>query len=196
MKLMLAAALGVLMFGWTADCYAATDDEKILKRLDAIEKRLSKIEKVIDAGKAAEQLEALKNMFKGGKAAKKGRKTEKSKSRKYLAVMKWSAGDGGKDIIGQQIVEIYYTIKNTTKRTISIVDGAVVFKDKLGDTMGRLKIERDVNLSPNEEKALGGNYTQSFGKGMERLIVINKKHVDVSVDMDKLMFSDGEVVKF
>ncbi len=34
----------------TTPVAAADDDNKILKRLDAIEKRLSKIEKAIDAG--------------------------------------------------------------------------------------------------------------------------------------------------
>ena len=198
MRTLIATLIALMLFA-TTPVAAGNDDNKILKRLDAIEKRLSKIEKAIDAGADAQQLEALKalkNMFKGSKSTKKGGKTEKSKLHNYLVVTKWSAGDGGEDFIGQQVVEVYYTMKNMTKKTISIIDGHVVFKDKLGETIGRLRIERDVDLSPNEEKPLGGRYTQSFGTGLERLIVINNKHVDVSVDMDKLLFSDGEVVKF
>jgi hypothetical protein len=223
----LIATLTALMLFAATPVAAGNDDNKILKKLDAIEKRLSKIEKAIDAGAAlrplfaenpdlskdlAKQLEALKKVFKGRNSAKKSKKIEKNKPHNYLVVMKWSAGDGGKDIIGQQIIDIYCTIKNVTKKTISIVNGYVVFKDKLGAKMGEIRLEKDVNLSPNEEKVLGGSYKKIkvvsgprtlvsttkrlYGEEMKRLIGINKKHVDVSVDMDKLMFSDGEVVKF
>ncbi len=196
MKYMKNLMLMMLAVFVTTDGYAATDDE-ILKKLTAIEGRLSKIEKVIEAGKAAEQLEALRNMFKGNVAARKKEKGAKEeKAGEYLLVTKWSAGDGGEDIIGQRVVEIYYTAKNIAKKTISIVDGSAVFKDKLGETIARLEIERDVELAPGQEKTLGGRYTQSYGSGMERLIVIDKQHVDVSVDLKKLMFSDGDVLKF
>ena len=164
----LAGGLGIVLLAWSlaaTDGYAASDDE-ILKRLSAIEERLSKIEKLIDVGKASDQLEALMEMFMGGKNAEKTNKTGYSKRERkemdrltrgrknikrrnpdhYLMVTKWSTGDGGKDSIGQQIVEIYFTKKNTAKKTISIVDGAVVFKDKLGETLGRLSIEKDINL--------------------------------------------------
>jgi len=189
------AMLVMLLFGRAADCYAAMDDE-ILKRLDAIDERLGKIEMVLEDYKAFKQLETLRNLFKGDEAAKKSLEVKKNKSDKYLVVIKWSTGDGGKDSIGQKIVEVYYTILNTSSKTISIVDGAVVFKDKLGEQIFRLSIERDINIAPGKEEALSGRYVNWSRSNIGRLLIIDKKHVDVSVDLDELMFKDGEVVRF
>ena len=52
------------------------------------------------------------------------------------------------------------------------------------------------HLSAYEEKSFGRSYIKSFKQGFKRLVNIHKKSVDVSVDIDKLMFSDGEVVIF
>ena len=196
MKLLLSIIFLMLTICVSTDGYAASDDE-VLNRLSAIEERLSKIEKKLESGKAAEQLEALRNMFNAGKdTKKKDSNIKKEKAGKYLVVTKWSAGDGGQDVLSQQVVEIYYTAKNVANETISIVDGVVVFKDKLGETIGRLTMKRDIELAPGHEKALGGRYTQSFGRGLERLFNINKKHVVVSVELKKLMFGNGDVIKF
>ena len=218
-RLCLAAALGMLMFGWAADCYAEGNHDKMLQRLDAIEKMLGNLEKTLNNlsleqlignlepsagqvqdtdGKSASKVEGTKNFLDESnlvnETSAKTTKTTKS-SKEFLIVTNWVAGSS-RDVIDNQVIDIYYTIKNMTTKTISMVDGGVVFRDKFGEIIGWSKIGKDINLSAYEEKSFGRSYIKSFKQGFERLVNIHKKSVDVSVDIDKLMFSDGEVVIF
>ena len=205
----------VMIFGGAIDGYAMRDEE-LAARLKTIETRLERLERLLDAGEAAERLEALRKKFnegkgdvgKGGVAKKRGfsadrilerikrKRAEKiDRSAKYLKVTQWSAGEAGKKSSGRLTVEIFFTLKNVSKTTISIVDGAVEFSDKLGEVIGRIAIKRDIDLAPGAEVTLGGKY-HSSGNGLERLVVIKRQHTDVGADIDKLLLSSGEVVRF
>jgi hypothetical protein len=86
-------------------------------------------------GKSASKVEGTKNFLDESnlvnETSAKTTKTTKS-SKEFLIVTNWVAGSS-RDVIDNQVIDIYYTIKNMTTKTISMVDGGVVFRDKFGE---------------------------------------------------------------
>ena len=210
------AVLLALLIGVAQIAYASADDE-MLKRLDAIEERLSKLEKSAEdkqTSKASGAFEALLELNKaltgGSEEAKKRRqqvKIEKAKSleersakaEKYLSLIEWNASKGIPGAVtGYEYVAIFYKMKNLNSKKMGIIDGQIVFEDKLGKLISKIKIEDDINLLAAEERVFGTKEpTMSFGtEDVERLLTIDKNLVNIRFDIKQILFADGSVVQF
>ena len=117
----------------------------------------------------------------------------------FITVVDWSANDGGSSLAALgKIIKIEVTIKNVSKKTISIIDGAYDVKDKLGEDIMRFKIDNDLNLEPGATYVQSGAYDagMQFGGDMKRLLTINPKLVSFDLDIEQILFENGEVLKF
>ena len=114
----------------------------------------------------------------------------------YFEVVSWSASE--KKSSFTTYLQIKIDFKNTSDSKISIVDGAIVMNDKLGEKIVRISMENDLNLGPNEVFSQVGAYDpmMQFSGDMKRLLTINKKLVDISFDIDKILFEDGTIREF
>jgi len=97
-----------------------------------------------------------------------------------------------------KVIKIEVTIKNVSRNTISIIDGAYDVKDKLGEDIMRFKIDNDLNLEPGATYVQSGAYDagMQFGGDMKRLLTINPKLVSFDLDIEQILFENGEVLKF
>ena len=171
---------------------------KILNKLDLIEKRLSSVEKRISPDNVFQRLaDAFPQT--GSKNKKKSNNAE-LKSDGFLKITDWyarPAESSNYDI--QKYIFVSYTLKNISKRDIVLVNGATVFQDKLGENIARLKLPSDLDIPAGSSLREEGRYsiTLSFSRNaLNRLITVKKNLVDVTVDLDKIMFSDGTKINF
>lgn len=195
------AVLLALLIGSMQIAQAA--DDEILKRLDAIEERLKKLEinaTEVKSAEAVNPLDAIKEFTKAlseeNEKNKNKKKLNEAENQKYLSILEWSASKGGENLLNIETVKLEYLLKNKSQRKISIVDGTLLFKDKLGKSLVKIRVERDVKLDPQESKVFSGTYDTGFGSDVDRLLVLDKKHVDVTLEIKSLLFEDGDVVKF
>ena len=117
----------------------------------------------------------------------------------FITVVDWSANDGGSSLAALgKVIKIEVTIKNVSRNTISIIDGAYDVKDKLGEDIMRFKIDNDLNLEPGATYVQSGAYDagMQFGGDMKRLLTINPKLVSFDLDIEQILFENGEVLKF
>ena len=214
MKHTLASLVIGLSCGMGATSVAQASDDEILKRLDAIEERLSNLEKSAEDKKPSDAFEALlelKQALTGGseeakkeraKNLEEKRKSEnlrRAKAKEYLSLIEWNASEGIRGAAtGFKYVAIFYKMKNLHSKKMGIIDGQIVFEDKLGKLITKIKIEDDVNLLAAEERGFGTKEpTLSFGtEDVERLLTIDKNLVNVRFDIKRIMFADGSVVQF
>jgi len=193
---MLVAALIVLIGMGSAGAAWAESDKKILKRLDAIETKLEELETTIGSNAALNPIESLKKSFQSIKDNQVSGQIEEKRltvnSAKFLAVIDWKATP-----VKQQnkSVAMQFTLVNLTGRAISIIDGNIKFEDKLGEEIALLSIDRDIDIKSNEQKVLGGEYSNLFSPNIRRLVTLDRKFIDVSLSIKKLLFSNGEVIE-
>jgi len=122
----------------------------------------------------------------------------REKASKYLSLREWDASKGIPSPDGIKYVAIFYKMKNLSDKKMSIVDGNIIFEDKLGKFITSIKIEDDINLKPKEERVFGTKQTSMFSlkEDPERLRKIDKKLVNIFFDIKQIMFADGSVVQF
>ena len=215
------ALLLALLIGTAQNAHAA--DDEILKRLDAIESRLNKIEKSLAEAKptaAADAFSALlelNNALTGASEEARARrqklkieqqKEEEEKQRtkslrrdkasKYLSLLEWDATKGIPSADGIEYVAIFYKMKNLSSKKMSLIHGDIIFEDKLGKLIAKLKIEDDINLNAGEERVFGTK-KPAFSLGEKqalRLRKLDESLVNIHFDLDVIYFEDGSVVEF
>lgn len=116
-----------------------------------------------------------------------------------LAILSWSAEEPDGMYMALTPVRITLEIQNVSTNDIAILDGSVNFSDRLGSDIGRLRLPRDINLTAGTSVTHTGVYDGDgmFGEsGLKRLIEINPDFVDIELDLDEVLFTDGTSVSY
>ena len=115
-----------------------------------------------------------------------------------LALTYWESASHEVEYSPVRFVKINYLIKNSHNKKVVMIDGALQFDDKLQTRIGRIGIKRDLEIKPGESVSESGVYNStSYGDGgLSRLLNIDPALVDVTLDIDQLLFADGTRLSF
>ena len=116
-----------------------------------------------------------------------------------IEVVGWTVQDHKADFLFGKHVRLTLEVQNVSETEISIVDGTANFTDRLGNEIGRIRLEQDLNLMPGETFSHSGIYDgeRGFGSsGLSRLLEVNSNFVNVELDIKQVLFSDGSIVSF
>ncbi len=117
-----------------------------------------------------------------------------------LAILSWSAEEPeGGFYPALKPVRVTLEIQNISNRDIAILDGHADFDDRLGDDIGRLRLPRDINLIAGTSVTHTGVYdgdSMFNDSGLKRLLEINPDFVDVELDLNEVLFSDGTSISY
>lgn len=173
---------------------ARADEVEILRRLDAIEKRLTAMESANPLGALFKQ--RLENMQKAGDAAADG-KTDLTLEPPPFSVKLLGLKSAGKDILGHQGVEIRVAVTNESARGTDIVNAQVVFEDRAGNTLLRVKWDKNRGIAAGKTVNMQGAYTATLrSDGIETLLEIDRSLLAITFDVYKIAFTGGEVTEF
>ena len=199
-KLFLLTFLSSVIFAQTND---SDRIDQIIDKLDSIEERIEKIESLFSLSGQQElieeYLESFKSVLSDDVSNDNEDEKEEVKIENFLEVVSWRAQKREKSSFDfDTYIDIHYSLRNITQKDIALVDGAITFDDKLDKRIVRLNLEEDLNLKSSNIKEFGGPYSvmSSFSGDISRITVIQKELVKITLDVDSLMFSDGEKIEF
>ena len=117
-----------------------------------------------------------------------------------LAILSWSAEEPEGGLYAALTpVQITLEIQNVSNKDISILDGFADFHDRLGNDIGTMRLPQDLNLAAEQTVTHAGIYDGDgwFGQsGLKRLFEINPDFVDVELDLNEVLFSDGTSIAY
>lgn len=178
---------------------AKADDAEILKRLDAIEKRLSTIE-------ASNPLQTLFAQGMANAAKRKQEPGEKASEKSDLtlepppfSVKILSIKPGGQDVLGQQIATIKVAVTNVGARDTDIINAAVDINDRAGNNLLHVKWIKNRGIGAGKTLTMESSYSGSGslnGEKISTLLEIDPSLLAASFDVYKIAFKGGEVTAF
>ena len=87
-----------------------------------------------------------------------------------------------------------YSLKNLTEKGIKLVDGSIIFKDRLGEKIMTIKLLQDVHYPVGEsQSATGGWSVNSFNPSEERLQRMNHDDVQPELRINKVVSEDNTI---
>jgi hypothetical protein len=87
-----------------------------------------------------------------------------------------------------------YSLKNRTEKSIKLVDGAIVFRDRLGDKIMGIKLLQDVHYPPGKLQSITGDWpVNTFEVSEQRLQTINHDDVLPELYINKVVFDDNTI---
>jgi len=92
---------------------------------------------------------------------------------------------------------INYTLTNTYKKDIKLIDGSIQFKDLLGERLYGIKITPDLKIASGESLKDGGSYRiNKFINEQMRMSVMAKEDIVATPVIRKIVFTDNSILEF
>lgn len=183
----------LLVVAWALPV-AAQSNEEILKRLDAIEKRLNKLESAPNLGALIDP--STQNARQQKLDDESGKADMDGPSQPMFEASLLEAKFDGKDILGKQLVRIVAAVTNKTDRDATLINAHIVFSDKLGNVLGRITWSKSRGIGAGKTQKMSGSYSGSLGEdGLERIVEMDRSLLEVRFEVFKIAYKDGEVVK-
>ena len=117
-----------------------------------------------------------------------------------LTILSWSAEEPEGGLYAALTpVQITLEIQNVSNKDIAILDGFADFHDRLGNDIGTMRLPQDLNLAAEQTVTHTGIYDGDgwFGQsGLKRLFEINPDFVDIELDLNEVLFSDGTSISY
>ncbi len=115
-------------------------------------------------------------------------------SPEVLAASEWSA----------RVVEVGFlegvalsvTLENISSHDIRMIEGRIFFEDVLGRSIANVKIDEDARLSVSESFTQSGRYQTLGGTDITRLATAERADIVVSVCVEALVTTAGQVMRF
>ena len=189
----LFAACGLLC----SAAMAQTSNDEVLKRLEAIEKRLDQIER---KGGAALDVSPLEQLI--GKRLSESQKDDSGKSDLAIqpppfTVELVSASPDGKNLIGQKLVKLQFKVRSEGERDAEIINASIYVKDKAGNRLANVKWEKSRGIGAGKTVSMSGSYaSRDSDDGLGRLLEIDRSLIDVEFVVYKIVYKGGEVVEY
>lgn len=77
------------------------------------------------------------------------------------------------------------------------INAHIAFKDKLGNTLVRRVWAKSRGIPAGKAQKMSGSYSSIFGSdGLERLVELDRSLLDISFEVYKIAFQDGEIVQY
>jgi hypothetical protein len=87
-----------------------------------------------------------------------------------------------------------YLLKNLTEKAIKLVDGSLIFRDRLGEKIMTIKLLQDVHYPFGEsQSATGGWSVNSFNPSEERFQTMSHDDVQPELRINKVVFEDNTI---
>jgi hypothetical protein len=87
-----------------------------------------------------------------------------------------------------------YSLKNRAGKGIKLVDGGVVFRDRLGEKIMSIKLLQDIRYpSRKSQSATGGSSTNAFDSSEQRIQTMNHDDVLPELEINKVVFEDNTI---
>jgi hypothetical protein len=128
-----------------------------------------------------------------------GSEAATSKATPPIELVGWTVQEQKSEFLFGTYVRLTIEFRNVSETEISIIDGSARFTDRLGNAIGTIGLDEDLNLKPREIFSQSGTYDGDGGfgsSGLGRLLQINSNFVNVELDIRQVLFSDGSIVSF
>jgi hypothetical protein len=87
-----------------------------------------------------------------------------------------------------------YSLKNLTEKGIKLVDGSLIFRDRLGEKIMTIKLLQDIHYPFGESRsATGGWSVNSFNPSEERFQTMSHDDVQPELRINKAVFEDNTI---
>jgi hypothetical protein len=171
----------------------AQSNDEILKRLEAIEKRLEKLEAAPTVGNLLDQ--AIQNAREPQKSGKADMASlpQPSFSAKLL---KATFGKQGR--LQEPPIDFSVAVTNNTGRDASLINARVVFTDKLGNDLGSARWADSKGIASGKTETMSDTiYRRMFDPANpKRLVDIDRSLLIVRFEVSKIAYADGEIVDY
>lgn len=172
-------------------------NDEIVKRLDAIEKRLDTLEAIPNLGallmqqmrKNATEKSSQSESAGTGKSDMVDEPPQPEFSARLLSIK-----PAGKDIIGRQGYRLTVEVMNKTGRDAELINAKVLFVDKLGNTLGSVTWERSKGIPAGKSAKMSGAYSDNGDGGLARIAEMDASLFQTKFDVYKIAYKGGEVV--
>lgn len=195
LKQMIAQSAGCVFLCSAA--LAQSSNDEILKRLDAIEKRLDQIE---SKGGPALDVSPLEQLI--GKKLAEPQQDSSGKSDLAIEPPPFvaeliSVSPDGKNLIGQKLVKLQFKVRSDGKRDAEIINASIFVKDKAGNRLANVKWEKSRGIKAGKTVSMTGTYeSRGNDDGLGRLLEIDRSLITVEFVVYKIVFKGGEVVEY
>ena len=174
----------------------AHDDSAKIKELESQISELQKRITILELSAGPEMKAATDMVSRLMQADKeyKDKKANLKSAAEYLGIKNWNIKQ--RDLkYGQKEFEVSVWLTNKTDKKISLVNGYVVFTDVAETTFRRVEFSGDLSLPPNQTLKYKAVEANIYEKDLEQFLDEDKKHLySAHLDLEKIAFSDGEVV--
>jgi hypothetical protein len=164
-----------------------TPSPSLEQRVNDLEKRLTDLES-IPAVALALKLKAQSNQ------STQASPTPTKQGNAPLELESWSYEfrQGQYDYQSRHIFT--YSLRNRTEKSIKLVDGTIVFKDRLGEKIMGIKLLEDVLYPSRESHPVTGNWAvNTFESSEQRLQTISHDDVQPELYINKVVFDDNSI---
>jgi hypothetical protein len=87
-----------------------------------------------------------------------------------------------------------YSLKNRTEKSIKLVDGGIVFRDRLGERIMSIKLLQDIRYPSGEsQSATGGWSVNTFDASEQRIQAMSHDDVLPELHINKVVFDDNSI---
>lgn len=87
-----------------------------------------------------------------------------------------------------------YSLKNRTEKSIKLVDGGIIFRDRLGEKIMSIKLLQDIRYPSGEsQSAIGGWPVNTFDSSEQRIQTISHDDVQPELRINKVLFEDNTI---
>ena len=160
-----------------------------IKALEDLERRVQKAEKSLSTIRSRQRKEMNQNK---GKALAGGR-LDSGKSPLVLDDWSFSHQTGE---FNQSYYNITLKLKNTSSKTIKLIEGSVQFYDLLDDHLYGIKVTPDMTIGAGNVRTESGQYRlNQFMNKHHRMKNMNKADIKAKLQVERIVFTDNTVLK-
>ncbi len=180
----------------------------ILKKLKSIEKRIETIEKKLEnplgfllnenfSSKISSEFKNKTNDVKNLLTSK--RKVKKDpKISDYLKLISWNSSRSYESSSFEKKINLSYTLENISNETILLIDGSLIFFDKLQEKLGTFNLTKDFKMIPGETKQQEGTYALNLltDEKIFRITTMDKKLIIPKLKIKQILLGNNKIIKF